>query len=142
MSLPLILSLILFDVFLFLSLLHINWALGGKWGFEVVIPTNPKGQKVLNPKKRYSLTVGLCLLVFSLYYLLKSDLLSFYVSSKTPFVAGWIISILFILRAIGDFKYIGIFKTIKETDYANLDSKYFTPMCLLMGVLGIILELV
>ncbi len=135
-------TLVLSTIFFILSLLHFNWAIGGKWGFDKVIPTNVNGERVFNPKKRHSFIVGLCLLVFALHYLLQSGLLAFIISVKTPFFEGWIISILFILRAIGDFNYIGVFKKVKHTDYANLDTKFYTPLCLIMGLMGIVIELI
>ncbi len=135
-------SLFLSIIFYILSLLHFNWAFGGKWSFDKVIPVNADGEKVFNPKKRHSLIVGLCLLIFAFHYLLQSGLLSSVISGSTPFFEGWIISILFILRAIGDFNYIGFFKKVKHTDYANLDTKFYTPLCLIMGLMGIIIELI
>lgn len=138
LTLTLVLSLILF----MLSILHFNWALGGKWGFDKVIPTNPEGERVFHPKKKHSLIVGLCLLIFALFYLLKSELIPLKTPISSPYFAGWIISVLFILRAIGDFNYIGFFKKITQTKYANLDTMIYTPMCSIIGFLGIVLELI
>jgi len=47
----------------------------GKWGFDKVLPTNENGKKVLNPKKIDSAIVGLGLLVFGMYYLIKTKLI-------------------------------------------------------------------
>jgi hypothetical protein len=46
------------------------------------------------------------------------------------------------LRAIGDFNYVGFFKKIKHTKFGKNDTKYFSPLCLTIGVLTIILELI
>ena len=47
---------------------------------------------------------------------------------------------LFVLRSIGDFKYAGLFKKIKNTEFAKMDTKFFTPLCLLITALGIIIK--
>ena len=54
---------------------------------------------------------------------------------------GWIIPIIFILRAIGEFKYVGFFKRIKQTEFGKLDTKFFSPLCLTIGLIGILIEL-
>ena len=53
----------------------------------------------------------------------------------------WIIAGIFILRAIGDFRYVGFFKSVKQSAFARADSRYYSPLCLLIGVLGIMIEL-
>jgi hypothetical protein len=46
----------------------------------------------------------------------------------------FVIAALFLLRAIGDFKYVGFFKSVSQTDFARLDSLLFTPLCLLIAI--------
>jgi len=53
----------------------------------------------------------------------------------------WFIPIIFILRAVGDFNYVGIFKKIKNTEFARADSKIFIPLCLIIGICGITIKL-
>ena len=44
-----------------------------------------------------------------------------------------IIAGVFLVRAIGDFRYVGFFKKIKGTIFANLDTKFYTPLCILLS---------
>lgn len=53
----------------------------------------------------------------------------------------WIIPSIFILRAIGDFKYVGFFKKVRNTEFAKTDSKWFAPLCLTIGIFGILIQL-
>ncbi len=53
---------------------------------------------------------------------------------------GWLISAIFIIRAIGDFNAVGFFKKIKQTEFANYDTKYFSPLCLSLGAVFIMLS--
>ncbi|WP_281635816.1 DUF3995 domain-containing protein [Flavobacterium marginilacus] len=46
------------------------------------------------------------------------------------------------MRAIGDFNYVGFFKKIKLAKFGKNDTKYFSPLCLIIGILTLILELI
>ena len=37
-------------------------------------------------------------------------------------------------RAIGDFKYVGFFKRVRDSRFAGLDTLLFSPLCLLLAV--------
>ena len=39
-----------------------------------------------------------------------------------------------VLRAIGDFRLIGFFKSVRGTQFATLDSWAYSPLCLALGV--------
>ncbi len=47
-----------------------------------------------------------------------------------------IIPIVFIIRAIGEFHYVGFFKQIKDTDFGQMDTLLFSPLCLVIGLMG------
>lgn len=126
--------------FSLLGILHISWALGGKYGFENSLPTNEEGERVLNPKKIDSAMVGIGLLFFATFYLIKLGTIEMVLPNWATVSAGWIISSIFLLRAMGDFKYIGFFKKVKDTSFGELDSKIYSPLCLGIGILGILIE--
>jgi Protein of unknown function (DUF3995) len=54
---------------------------------------------------------------------------------------SWAIPIIFIARTIGDFKYAGFFKKIKDTDFGKMDTQYYSPLCLIVGVISLIVKL-
>jgi hypothetical protein len=54
---------------------------------------------------------------------------------------GWIVAlgapvvaIVLVARAIGDFRYVGFFKRVRDTRFAHLDTRFFSPIALLLGV--------
>jgi hypothetical protein len=47
---------------------------------------------------------------------------------------SWGLSILFFLRAVGDFNMVGLFKKIKNTEFAKYDTWVYIPMCLLISI--------
>ncbi|MEX0275463.1 MAG: DUF3995 domain-containing protein [Flavobacteriaceae bacterium] len=136
-----ILTLSLGILFLLLAAIHFNWALGGTFGFERSLPTNEKGDRVLNPKKVDSAIVGMALLVFGLFYTIQSGVLAVNMPTWAFRYGGWIIPTTFLLRAMGDFKYVGFFKKIRKTPFAKLDTRLFSPLCLLIGAMGILVQL-
>ncbi|PXY47163.1 DUF3995 domain-containing protein [Flavobacterium hydrophilum] len=136
-----LISIILFLVFLFLSSIHWYWAFGGKWGTQGVYPANPDGSPMRPPGIAATLIVAIGLLSFGIFYLIKGE----FVSIELPFWLNknglWILTGIFIVRAIGDFKYLGFFKKIKNSKFAINDSKYYSPLCFAIGVLTLILGL-
>ena len=50
-------------------------------------------------------------------------------------VAGPIaVGVVLLARAVGDFRYVGFFKRVRGSRFATLDSRYFSPLCLLLGL--------
>ncbi len=122
-------------------MIHFNWVIGGEFGFKESLPTDENGKKVLNPKKIDSAIVGIGLTTFGLFYILKSGLIEFNIPEWMIKYGSWIIPIIFLLRAVGEFKYVGFFKSVKKTDFGKLDSKFFSPLSLIIGIFGILIEL-
>ncbi len=134
------LTLILTLIFGVLGLIHIYWAFGGKWGFEMSLPTKENGERFMNPGPISSLIVGIGLLFFGCYYYLYSGLINIAIPHWIHAYVGWIIPGIFIIRAVGDFNYVGFFKKIRNTEFGKTDSKLFSPLCLFIGTLGLIIH--
>ncbi|WP_409416048.1 DUF3995 domain-containing protein [Flavobacterium sp. PS2] len=134
-------GLILVTIFLFLAGIHIYWGFGGKWGNDAAIPTTANNEKVINPKLKECMVVAIALLSLSVLVLIKSEIIVFSLPNWLQEYGLWIISILFIVRAIGEFKYVGFFKKVKTTKFAQMDTKYFSPLCLFISILATTLAL-
>ncbi len=137
-----ILSIILFFIFIALGGFHFYWLFGGLWGLEKVIPSKDNKASTLTIPKFATLLVGLVLVLFGLMYLIKLELINVQVPNWVTNYGFWIIPSIFILRAIGDFNYVGFFKKIKHTEFAKVDSKIFSPFCLIIGIIGIVIQLI
>ena len=136
-----ILSLVLFIVFVLLSSIHFYWLFGGKWGLKQVIPTKNDTENFRPPPKFATLVVAITLMLFGLVYLIKSGLVDIQIPLWIARYCYWIIPLIFILRAIGEFNYVGFFKKVRNTDFAKADSKWFSPLCLIIGIIGIAIQL-
>jgi hypothetical protein len=129
-----IVAFIVSGIFLILSALHFNWAIGGKFGFEGSIPTNEKGERVLNPKRIDSAVVGFGLLLFALYSLNHAEIIDIPFPGLIKNYGGWTIAIIFLLRAIGDFNYVGFFKKKRDTIFDKMDTSFYAPLCLFLSL--------
>ena len=136
-----ILSLALSLIFMILGGFHIYWLFGGTYGVSKVIPTKQDQSILPAIPKLATLIVALVLLSFGMLYLIKSGIITLQIPALIENYAYWFIPIIFILRAIGEFNYVGFFKRIKDTEFAKADSKLFSPLCLVIGVFGLLIQL-
>jgi hypothetical protein len=134
-------SLLLSLILLFLGLIHIYWGFGGKSGMVPTVPTKANNKPVIKPGAIDCLVVAIVLIAFAAFVLIKTGFILFRLPNRISDYGLWGIAGLFLLRAIGEFKYVGFFKKIKTTRFGLTDTKYYSPLCLLIGLLSIILEL-
>ena len=108
-----------------LSALHVYWALGGHWGIAYIIPTIDD-RRAINPSPLATWFVA-AHLAFAAWLVATGTLTG---------LAPWVLCLIFTLRAIGEFRLVGFFKTIKGTDFARWDTRLYSPLCLLMAALA------
>ena len=128
--------MILTTIQILLALIHLYWIFG-EFGLDQALPSNEKGERMLNPSKFMTLVVAFILFGFAwISYSLDIDSHASWVDTM-----GWVLALLFFLRAIGDFNMVGIFKKIKQTEFAKYDSLIYIPLCFMIS-LGFVLKLV
>lgn len=133
------LSFLLFLIFSILAGFHFYWVSGGTWGSKSVFPTRSGQVSNFAIPKFATLLVALVLTSFALLYLRKADLITLSLPTWAEY-AYWAIPAIFIVRAIGEFNYVGFFKKVKDTAFAKADTKLFSPLCLLIGLLGLLVQ--
>jgi hypothetical protein len=133
MILPVIINTV---IFLCLSLLHIYWAFGGGLWIDSVLPTDLSGTKILNPSMPASLIVAFGLLFLAFVTAGNQGFTDNYVKRNYLRYGSLIIAVIFLLRAIGEFKYVGFFKTVTATQFAINDTQIFSPLCSLIALLS------
>ncbi|PLY05045.1 MAG: DUF3995 domain-containing protein [Arcobacter sp.] len=118
-----------------MGLFHFYWAFGGKIGLDKALPTKD-GKLLLKPSKSLTILVGIVLNSFA-YIAYALQFYDFTVNENRNFYlySGIFLSTIFILRAIGEFNAVGFFKKIKDTEFAIYDTRYFSPLCLILGVI-------
>ena len=133
---------LLLVIFLVLALLHIYWGAGGDWGKSLSIPTKNDGKKLIDPGPLACFIVAAGLLTFAIFISIKVQFILFNIPGWLLNSCLWVIAGVFLLRAIGEFKYIGLFKKTTTTPFGKMDTKYYSPLCLLIGLSIIILQLI
>jgi hypothetical protein len=124
-----------------ISALHFYWLLGGKWGGDAAIPTIKDGKLAIQPGIFATLVVALGLLFMALLHLDKIGLIALHLPTFVDAYSLKIIAFIFLIRAIGEFRYVGFFKKINNTQFAQLDTKFYSPLCLLLSTNALITSL-
>jgi hypothetical protein len=129
-----LLSSINATILLIISLLHVYWGFGGRWGMAQSLPTNEQGETVLKPNAMACFVVAFGLMGMSVYVFGFSEMINLPLPNLVSKYGIWVIAFIFLVRAIGDFKYVGFSKKIKKTRFAELDTRYYAPLCLYLGL--------
>lgn len=127
--------------FLFLSFLHIYWAFGGTWAKKNTLPVKVSGELALKPSNFGTLIVGLGLSLFAFVTLANIGFADQLIERKYIHLATYAIAGIFCLRAIGDFKYVGLMKSVKETNFAKDDTRMYVPLCLALSLFSLSIPL-
>jgi hypothetical protein len=132
-----ILGILLAVIFAILSFFHLYWAAGGRFGGGAAIPTGGGGggERLFDPSPFGTILVAAALFAAMLVVLGRLKIWGGAFVPGWIFRSGiWVISLLFLLRTIGDFRYVGFFKSITDTNFAYWDTILFSPLCLFIGI--------
>jgi hypothetical protein len=121
-------------IFAALAVLHIYWATGGKQYLAAALPQFDSGEKVFMPGAGITWVVALGLLGFAGATVSALPSLQGFLPNTVVFWLNLIIGGIFLLRAIGDFKYVGFSKTIRNTHFARQDLRYYSPLCSIVAL--------
>jgi len=134
-----ILGIVLAVIFAILSLFHLYWAAGGRFGGTAAIPT-VGGKRLLNPSPLGTILVAAALFSAMLAVLGRLKMWGAFIPRWVFYSGTWIISLLFLLRTIGDFRYVGFFKSVTDTNFARWDTILFSPLCLFIGIVAFLIS--
>lgn len=115
--------------------LHVYWAVGGRWGGAVAVPTGANGEPLFVPTPLATMGVAVALATAAALVLAVGGALP-----HPPIPAAIVrataaaLAAVFLLRAVGDFRYVGIFKRVRGTPFGRWDTRLFSPLCLALGI--------
>ncbi|MEM9933976.1 MAG: DUF3995 domain-containing protein [Bacteroidota bacterium] len=120
-----------------ISALHFYWAFGGQWAVKAVIPEAMEGMFFNEAHKSravfYTLIVAVGLIILALIIISNLPTLS-WLSNSWSSTGAKIIGSVFLIRATGDFKWVGFFKKPSESVFAKNDTIIYSPLCLFLGI--------
>jgi Protein of unknown function (DUF3995) len=111
------------------SALHVWWAMGGSWMLDKALPSTSDGRWP-RPGRWETLAVAIALVAFG-------ALVALAALGEGPGVVRWLVAagvVVLTLRAVGDTKVAGFTKTVRDTDFAKADDKYFTPLVVFLAL--------
>lgn len=120
-------------IFFVIGLLHVYWALAGKRPSPAVIPTQ-QGQLSFTPAPAMTLLVALAFFVAMQIVLGTLGYGRLGLPAWLFKIGVWGLAVVFSGRAIGDFHWVGLFKTIRYTPFARNDSRFYTPLCVVIAL--------
>lgn len=133
-------AMLLVASFALLSLLHVYWAAGGRGGFLAAVPTWPSAPDAvtpagpaINPGPVATIAVATGLAAIALAVALRAGL---FAEPVEHWALRWILialAALMFARAIGDFRFVGIFKSVKGTAFSRADNLVYSPLCVAFG---------
>jgi hypothetical protein len=119
-----------------ISAVHVYWAAGGRTGLTASLPQNTAGKPMFVPSTAATLVVAAGLAGMSGAALLSQSQNADRLRWPLRLVAG-----VFLLRAVGDGRSVGLTRKPSDTQFARMDARFYTPLCLLLaalyGVLGL-----
>jgi hypothetical protein len=123
-----------FIVLLVLAGIHVLWALGWRFGNTSVVP-EIAGRPAFTPGPVACLAVAALLSTAAALGALASGWFHIaWLPSWIPRVGTGGVSLVFALRAIGDFRLMGLFKRVRGTRFARMDSLLYVPLCLFLAI--------
>lgn len=133
---PLLLAL---AIIAFAAAFHLHWALGGRLGFSVSLPQRPDGTPVMAHRLPWwrpaagAVALGLALLAWVL--LGHAGHLPLPLPPGLANAALLATGAAFVARALVPNRYVGFFKSIRGTRWARFDTRLYSPLFLLLGLL-------
>jgi hypothetical protein len=132
------LGIVLVVIFAVISLFHLYWAAGGAFGGRVAVPSQGN-MRVFKPSVGGTILVALAFLLAIAVILGQLRLLGDIVPHRIFRWGTWAIALIFLLRAVGEFRLVGFFKKVNDTPFAVWDTWLFSPLCLSIAIIALIL---
>lgn len=118
-------------VFVVLAVWHIYWAFGGRVAHLAALPIKD-GKPLFRPSAAGTFVVGAALIGFGWLTAANAGLVAAPAARWLPW-AGLAVALALLGRAIGDFRYVGFFKRLGDNPFARLDTRVYSPLCLLLS---------
>jgi hypothetical protein len=126
------LTLLVCSVFLMLALWHVCMALLPASGVSVAVPSE-NGTPLFVPSRSASVGVAAVLLLFTVLVAATGGVLQLEVPELALSWLSYALAIGLLARAVGEFRYVGIFKQVRGSRFATLDTLIYSPVCLLLS---------
>lgn len=115
------------------GVVHVYWAAGGRAGFDAAVP-QVAGKRLFTPGRAMTVAVALVLLALALLVLWRDGIIALPLPFALARFSVPLMALVFLARAIGDFRHIGWSKRVRGSRFARLDDVLYAPLCLLLAI--------
>ncbi len=116
-----------------IAALHVFWGSRGQLGRSAVVPERD-GKPLFVPTRVACFSVAALLVAAAWLLLVGGGLLPNLGPPWLATVGPVGVGLVLLARAIGDFRYVGFFKTVRASRFAVLDTRFYSPLCALLGL--------
>ena len=117
--------------FMALALWHFYMALGSD--SEGAVPS-VNGRPLFLPSRGATVAVGIVLVLFAGLVAATAGLMAVGLPRALLSWLSYGLALGLLLRAVGEFRYVGLLKRVRGTKFAVLDTYVYSPLCLLLAV--------
>ena len=97
------------------------------------VPSRGDGTPLFRPGPFASLSVAGALALAAALVLARGRLIPAFLPTGWIDVGTWGVALAFAARTVGEFRYVGLFRRVRDTRFARWDARLFTPLCALMA---------
>ena len=126
-------ALVVSAVFVALALWHFGMALLPGSGASGAVPS-VEGKPLFVPSRAATVAVGVVLLLFSCLVAATSGALAIGLPHVVLRWLSFALAAGLLVRAVGEFTYVGLFKRVRGSRFATLDTFVYSPLCLLLAL--------
>jgi hypothetical protein len=119
--------------FVALALWHFRMALRPTAAKSATVPS-VGGKPLFTPSVGATVAVGLVLLLFACLVAATAGLVKVGIPVRVLSWLSYALAAGLLARAVGEFKYLGFFKRVRDSQFARLDTLLYSPLCLLLAV--------
>jgi hypothetical protein len=123
----------------FAAAFHAWWALGGQLGLSVSLPQRPDGTPVMAHRLPWwrpaAGVIALGLVALAALLLAEAGHVRLPLPDGLVRIALLCVGAAFVLRALVPNRYVGFFKGLRTTRWAKYDTRLYSPLLLLLGLL-------
>ncbi|MGU7769026.1 DUF3995 domain-containing protein [Burkholderia sp. MR1-5-21] len=116
-----------------IAFVHVYWACGGHLGKHAAIPERD-GKPLLRPSAVGTFAVAAALFASACVVAVRAGWLLPSLHSTAIAFGIVALALIFAVRAIGDFRYVGFFKRIRGSRFARMDTLCYSPLCAVLSL--------
>ena len=115
------------------GVVHVYWAAGGRAGFDAAVP-HVAGKRLFMPGRAITFAIACGLFALALLVLWRDGIIVLPLPFTLARYSVPLLALVFLARAIGDFRHVGWSKRVRDSRFARLDDVLYAPLCLVLAI--------